>query len=173
MRFAGARRRWKLVRIVITAFYLSIGWVLFSGSFTVFSIVAGLFFSLTVAVLTYDAFIDESESSRRALLPSLHWGGVYVVYLLFRVYVSSFRVMVLVFRRTMDPRIVHFRTRLRSDVARVALATSITLTPGTITLELDDDHLIVHWLDSRTGHSKHAARAISGGMERYLRRIWV
>jgi multicomponent Na+:H+ antiporter subunit E len=55
----------------------------------------------------------------------------------------------------------------------VILANSITLTPGTITLNLDDDHLIVHWLDAETIHSKYAGELIKGDFERLLKRIFV
>ena len=48
----------------------------------------------------------------------------------------------------MDPVIVRFQTDLKSDAAKVALANSITLTPGTITIGLEGDELIVHALDA-------------------------
>ena len=51
------------------------------------------------------------------------------------------------FRREIDPVIVRFRTDLKSTMARVVLANSITLTPGTITIALEGDELIVHALD--------------------------
>lgn len=50
-------------------------------------------------------------------------------------------------RNEVDPVIVRFRTDLKSRAARVALANSITLTPGTITVALEEDELIVHALD--------------------------
>ena len=72
-----------------------------------------------------------------------------------------------------NPRVVHFRTRLKSELARVVLANSITLTPGTLTLDLDNDHLIVHWLDAKTIHSHYAAGLIKGHFESWLERIWM
>ena len=44
-----------------------------------------------------------------------------------------------------------FRTKLKTDTARVALANSITLTPGTITCTLEDDKFCVHALDTTLG----------------------
>ena len=46
-----------------------------------------------------------------------------------------------------EPAIVHFKTNLRTTFARVLLANSITLTPGTITVSLEDDIYTVHCLD--------------------------
>jgi len=46
-----------------------------------------------------------------------------------------------------EPVIVRFRTSLKTETARVLLANSITLTPGTITVSLHEDELVVHCLD--------------------------
>lgn len=46
-----------------------------------------------------------------------------------------------------EPAVVYFDTRLRSGIARVILADSITLTPGTITVSLEGNHYCVHCLD--------------------------
>ncbi|MDO4787465.1 MAG: Na+/H+ antiporter subunit E, partial [Fretibacterium sp.] len=45
-----------------------------------------------------------------------------------------------------------FRTDLGTDGARVALANSITLTPGTLTVSLEGDELLVHALDREMAH---------------------
>ena len=51
-------------------------------------------------------------------------------------------------RNEIDPVVVRFRTDLKSKAAKVALANSITLTPGTITVDLEGDELIIHALDA-------------------------
>lgn len=48
---------------------------------------------------------------------------------------------------TNQPALVSFRACLRTKTARVVLANSITLTPGTITVSLDEDEYVVHCLD--------------------------
>ena len=63
--------------------------------------------------------------------------------------------LILTRREQMEPVIVHVHTDLRSETARVILANSITLTPGTITVSMTDDDLLVHCLD----------RSLSAGME--------
>ena len=49
----------------------------------------------------------------------------------------------------LEPAVVHFRTDLQTTFARVLLANSITLTPGTITVSLEDDLYTVHCLDKQ------------------------
>ena len=118
-------------------------------------------------------FIEEQEAARRALIPRAHLLIGYLILIMVKVYIASFRIAWKVVSGDITPRIVHFRTHLRSDLARVALANSITLTPGTLTLDLDEDHLVVHWLDAPTTHSGYAAGLIARPFERWLKRIWV
>ena len=165
--------KWKIVRINITAFYLFIGWLLFSESLDPASLIIGVVFCYAVASLTYSLFIDITEAEKRSLIPRVHLIFVYILYILFKMYAASFKVLYNVVRGNINPRVVHFRTKLKSDLARVALTNSITLTPGTITLNIDDDHLIVHWLDAKTTHSRYAGDLIKGTMEKLLKRIFV
>lgn len=51
-----------------------------------------------------------------------------------------------------EPCLIRFRTDLGTDGARVALANSITLTPGTLTVSLEGDELLVHALDREMAH---------------------
>lgn len=48
-----------------------------------------------------------------------------------------------------DPVVVNFRTKLKSDLYRVILANSITLTPGTITMVMENDVYIIHCLEKQ------------------------
>lgn len=165
--------RWKIARIILTTLYLMVGWILYTGTLAFSSLIQGLFFCTLVSLMTYSLFIDRHQVERRGLVFPIHWFLLYLVYILFQIYISSFKVLFNVLRGRINPGVVHFRTRLQSDVARVTLANSITLTPGTLTLDLDDDHLVVHWLDAQTYHSKYAGELIKGPLERLLKRIFV
>ncbi len=164
--------KWKIVRIILTALYLMVGWILFTGNLALFSLFLGVIFSFIVAFITYSIFIEETEAARRHLLPHIYFLSVYFLVLLFKIYAASFKMVFDVIKGDINPRIVHFRTRLKSDLAKVILANSITLTPGTITLDLDEDHLVVHWLNAKTTHSHYAGKLIKEHFESWLRRIW-
>ena len=167
------RTKWNIVRFLLTSAALMIGWLLFTWSLDPGSLVAGLGASVVVSLITYSIFIDEQEAGRRAHLPRIHVFLVFLAVLVFNMYVSSFQVLMQIMRGKIRPGIVHFRTRLRTDIARVALTHSITLTPGTVTVLLDDDHLIVHWLQARTTHSRYAGKLIKGTYEELLKRVWL
>ena len=165
--------KWKIVRIIITAVYLFAGWLLFSESLSLISLAAGVFFSTAVALFSYSLFIDEQEAEKKGLLFNIYISFFYLLFILFEMYAASFKVLYNIIKGNINPRIVHFRTRLKSDTARVILANSITLTPGTITIDLDDDHLIVHWLNAKTTHSRYSGDLIKGKMEKLLKRIFI
>ena len=71
------------------------------------------------------------------------------------------------------PGIVHFRSSLHSDLGRVVLAHSITFSPGTITMDLNEDHYVVHWMFVTTHHSKQAGLKIKDKLEGQLRKVWI
>ncbi len=167
------RTRWAMVRFAITFLSLFAGWLLFTWSLDPGAMVAGAVSGLAVSVLTWSIFVDEAEAGRRAHLPRPHYFILFLGVLVFNMYVASFRVLWKIVRGDIDPRVVHFRTHLKTDIARVVLSSSITLTPGTITLDLDDDHLVVHWLDAKTTHSRYAGRLIKGIYEKLLRLVWL
>lgn len=50
-----------------------------------------------------------------------------------------------------EPELIYFDTDLKSDLAKVMLANSITLTPGTITVSVEENHFCVHCLDRELG----------------------
>lgn len=68
------------------------------------------------------------------------------------------------------PAVVEVETRLRSSLGRMLLANSITLTPGTLSIDIQGDRILVHWIDCPPGTDLAAAtRAISETFERHIR----
>jgi multicomponent Na+:H+ antiporter subunit E len=69
-----------------------------------------------------------------------------------------------------NPAVVEVRTALRSPLGKLLLANSITLTPGTLSVDLLDDRLLVHWIDCAPGTDiESATRAIAESFERHIR----
>lgn len=73
-----------------------------------------------------------------------------------------------------NPGIVKVKTSLQSDLACTLLANSITLTPGTMSVDIDKDTgmLYVHWIDVRSQDVEGATRIIVERFERILRKIF-
>lgn len=76
-------------------------------------------------------------------------------------------------RLPINPAIVEIQTGLQSPLGKLLLANSITLTPGTLTVDVIDDRLQVHWIDQGPGADlQSATQAIAEPFEKYLQRIF-
>ena len=71
-------------------------------------------------------------------------------------------------RIDIDPGVVTVRTGLKSPIGRLALANSISLTPGSLVLDMSEEALTVHCLDMRTVDPDDASRTIAEPFEKHL-----
>ncbi len=166
------RTKWKLWRIAVTSVYLMAGWLIFSWNFDPCSLLLGLIFSISISLISYDYFIDDSEVFLKDVIPRIDLMLLYALVLLIKVYLASFDVAYRVVTMKINPGEIRIRTRLRSDLARVLLANSITLTPGTVTVDIEDDYLYIHWLSTKTTNVIYAGEIIKGHFELWLGRIF-
>jgi len=65
------------------------------------------------------------------------------------------------------PGIIVISTELKQDIAKMILANSITLTPGTFTLDIIDDKLLIHWINVKTEDVEEATHIIGDKFEKY------
>jgi len=159
-------------KALITFFFLFALWLLFTFNLDPFSLLLGGLFSLTIALFTHDLFIEKEEKIHKGILPRFEFFVLYVFVVFWEIYVASFNVVYQVITMKINPGIVKIRTRLKSKLAQALLANSITLTPGTVSIDLQEDYLHVHWLVVKTDNSHKAARMIKGSYEAQLRRIF-
>ena len=123
-------------------------WIIFNGRITVEIVL----FGVAVAVLVFAfmcKFMDYSLEKERAFYRKLPLFCKYVMLLIKEIIKANLAVckMILSRKEVVEPVIVKIHTRLKTDPAKVMLANSITLTPGTITVSLADQELLVHCLD--------------------------
>ncbi len=70
----------------------------------------------------------------------------------------------------LNPAIVEVKTELQSDLGRLLLANSITLTPGTLTVDVKNDRLLIHWVDFQPGTDlEQITRAIAFDFEQHIK----
>lgn len=100
--------------------------------------------------------------------------AVYLVVLLWEVTKANLDVAYRVVhpRMPIKPGVVVIRTELTSDIAKMILANSITLTPGTFTLDVIGDRLLIHWINVRAESVEEATELVGARFERYLRVIF-
>lgn len=123
-------------------------WIIFNGNITVEIAIIGL--AVAAAVFAFICkFMDYSLKKEILLYKKLLAFIGYVIILIIEIIKANIAVihMIVTQREVVEPVIVRFRTSLRTETARVILANSITLTPGTITVSLEGDEYEVHCLD--------------------------
>lgn len=70
-------------------------------------------------------------------------------------------------RLPIRPRLIVCRTRLEREVSRVAFANAVSMTPGTLTVDIDGGTFLIHCLDEET-----AAHLLSGALERKIAQVF-
>ncbi|MCP4374489.1 MAG: Na+/H+ antiporter subunit E [Deltaproteobacteria bacterium] len=121
----------------IITFIIMLGfWLLFSGRFDLFHILMGVVSCLFVSAISSRLLFSNALPS--GLLKCWLKFAAYLPWLFFQIFLANLHVLYLSFHpRMMDlinPKIIEFDSRLKSDVSRTTFANSITLTPGTITI---------------------------------------
>lgn len=125
---------------------LLILWLILGGV-SVTSFVLGAAVSALITLFAA-RFMGYSGARTLGLLKKTGRAARYVLFLLGEIIAANLSVMKLIYRREEpEPLLVRFRAGLKGDTARVLVANSITLTPGTITVELEGDEMCVHALD--------------------------
>lgn len=139
------------------------------------SIVIGLGVAAFCAIILPAGFTD--AFSLKVLNPvRWFWAVVYLFVLAYEILKANLQVAYIVIHPDLPirPGVVRVRTSLKTSAARVALANSITLTPGTLTLDLDDKEgvLYVHWLAVEAESEEEASKIIVARFEPILRRVF-
>lgn len=93
----------------------------------------------------------------------------YCFILIFEIYKASFALIPVIFSGKSHPGIVFISTGLKKNLDIAILANSITLTPGTITLDVIDRDLLVLWLNPKTKNPILAGKIIKGTLEKQLK----
>ena len=155
------------VRRLAVFVILFLFWLVFSGHFDPLHLILGLVCSSLVAFFSYDLLLQDIPFPGRWLRA---WRFVlYVPWLLYQIVLANLHVVYLImFPHKIRPRIIRFKTSLTSDLSKVTLGNSITLTPGTITMDIDDGEFYVHALSDKV-----AADLLSGDMERRVAHVFL
>jgi multicomponent Na+:H+ antiporter subunit E len=155
--FSGAqKRKTRLQNFLGTALILFAFWALLSGKFDLFHLTLGAICSTIAGYMFHDLlFVNVRVGDMR--LVAFRFIR-YVPWLLKQIFLANVHVASLVLNPKMpiEPRIVEFKTKLETDISNVTLANSITLTPGTITVDIRDGVFYVHALSQKVADELNA-----------------
>lgn len=123
-------------------------WLTVNGRITTETVIVGAIVSAALHLLSR-SFPSARPLPFFSVLRHIPGGLFYLLLLLVEIVKANLQVIRLVLSPVIEvePCLVRFRTDLRTEAARVALANSITLTPGTLTVSLEGNNLLIHALD--------------------------
>ena len=129
-------------------------WIMLSAKFDPFHLVLGLLLSFLVAWINsgHSPFVPRFQLWGRILL--------FLPWLFVRIVQSSLHLTRLILdpRLPIHPRLIRYESKLQEPSAVVLLGNSITLTPGTITAEVNGQVLLVHAMDEVSGEDVTSGR---------------
>jgi len=159
----------QFVNLWLTLFLI---WLIANSTLALDSAITGLIITAFIA-LSFAAF-SRVYSVVRWSPTIIYYYLMYFVVFLIELVKANFSVMRLVFspRINIRPAIIEIKTELKSPMGRLALANTITLTPGTLVVDIKGDSLFIHWINISTIDPVEATEAIAGRFEKYLKIIY-
>ncbi len=154
---------------------------LFAGLFLVWVLLTSLNSQEIVAGVIVSAIIVWLMQKMKPVLGAIHYSPKAIAFSIsfFFIFIKELILSNLdVARRVfspslpLNPGIVKVHTNLTSDIGKLVLANSITLTPGTLTTEIKDDLLYIHWIDITAEDMDGATQEIVKKFEKYLEVIF-
>lgn len=156
----------------ITVFILSlIFWLLLTFKITLPNLIVGSVVSIICSAIFTRFFVTNVY---KLLQPHrYYWFIIYLFVFLWECLKANLDVAYRVLHPAMPirPGIVKVRTTLKSDLGKMLLANSITMTPGTITVDIIGEYLYIHWIYVRSEDPEIYTGMITGAFEEYIKKI--
>lgn len=130
--------------LTLTLFLFAI-WLVLSGHYTPLLLAFGLLSTLLAVVLTKRTDLIDRESHPVLIKPSVLFYWIWLARQIIRSNIDVAR-RILHPRMPISPNVFTVRTDQKTDLGRVTYANSITLVPGTVTMDVDENIITVHAL---------------------------
>ena len=147
-------------------------WLLLTFDLSLVNLAVGAIAALITSILFGKYFYDRIY---KFLQPHRYfWLLVYLAILIWECIKANFDVAYRVLHPAMPikPGIVKVKLGLQSEFARAMLANSITMTPGTISVDIVGDDLYVHWIYVSSEDPEQYSRKITGRFEKYIKKTF-
>ncbi len=148
-------------------------WLLLTWTLEAQVVIAGLAASIVVSLLFHEILPKEHHIFVSPI--RIFWLLVYIPVFFYYVIIANLDVVYRALHPKMpiNPGIVKIKTNLKTDSGITALANSITLTPGTLTVDLTDDgFLYIHWINVKSTDTEEATKHIAQRFEWFLKKIF-
>jgi len=152
--------------VLFTVALLTIVWIVYNESADLATVGVGVVLGFLALILT-DKFVlkdDYRENYHINMIAILK----YIPFIFLQIYISGFDAIYRVFAGHVNVGVVEIKTKLPNEFQRSLLSNAITLTPGTVTLDQEDENMTIIWLDCSTPDPDEAGESIKGSFERIL-----
>jgi len=137
-------------------------------------IIAGLIVAILVSLLSGHFLI--SSKKKNNIIIRFFYGILYIFKFLWEMIKANFHVAYIVIhpKLPVKPGIIKIHSDLQKDISLTMLANSITLTPGTLTVDIDEQHknLYVHWIDIKSTKIEENTKNIGSRFEPILAEVF-
>ncbi|MBN2280336.1 MAG: Na+/H+ antiporter subunit E [Candidatus Marinimicrobia bacterium] len=161
----------KLKHSLILFFMLMVIWLLLTSP-DLQEIIAGVITSAMIVLLTQklEPVLGDVRITPQSIISVIRFIFVFLRELI----VSNLDVAKRVLSPSLpiNPGFVIVNTRLKSNIGKLVLANSITLTPGTLTTEVKGQNLYIHWIDIKEDDMEGATKEIVQKFEKHLEVIF-
>ncbi|HIE04515.1 MAG TPA: Na+/H+ antiporter subunit E [Candidatus Latescibacteria bacterium] len=161
------------MKIFVTYLAAFVVWLLLTWSLDPQEVLAGLAVAALSTYLTRDILVELPPS--RPFHPKRYiWFLYYIPVFFWHMLRANLDVAYRVLHPEVPirPGIVKVRTNLKREISKTMLANSITLTPGTLTVDVVGDFLYVHWINVSTHDPEEQTRIIVSRFERILKEVF-
>ncbi len=154
-------------KVISTFLVLLVIWILLTG-FNWMEIVLGAAVCLVLALII-SKFVNYSFGFG-ILLWILKFIFIYIPIFIYKLVIANLDMAyrVLSPKLPINPGVVKVPTKLKSDFGKFVLANTITLTPGTLSLDVEGDHVLVHWVNVKGDTIKEHRENICEPFEKIL-----
>ncbi len=153
----------RIYQFLATFVILFTFWLLLSSFFDALHLIAGILCSFLAALISYKLLRPGKN------VVTLARFILYIPWLIYEIILANFDVAYRTLHPKMpiDPEVIQFKSFLKSDIALTTFANSITLTPGTLTVNAEEGMFSVHVLTN-----KAKSELLSGEMQRKVAQIY-
>ena len=155
-----------IMRFVLTALIMFAFWIFLSGKFSFILLLSGGISSLLVSYMSNDLLIGNGDM-KLGFIRTIRFIR-FLPWLLWQIVLANIDLALRTLHPKMpiNPMLINFKNNLKTDLGMVILANSITLTPGTVTIDVNENEFLIHVISEKAAQS-----LISGEMQERVKKI--
>ena len=155
-----------IMRFVLTALIMFAFWIFLSGKFSFILLLSGVISSLLVSYMSNDLLIGNGDM-KLGFIRTIRFIR-FLPWLLWQIVLANIDLALRTLHPKMpiNPILINIKNNLKTDLGMVILANSITLTPGTVTIDVNENEFLVHVISEKAAQS-----LISGEMQARVKKI--